>query len=113
MLRRLQEAGLGVFIPLEELQANPVPNAVALMTMSQAGGGAPELPEGCQRFAVTADGTETAEQVSALKGSLADLVLFRPSPDLSYTHVGMTAWSARGGERVKSQGASNVSFITQ
>jgi (E)-4-hydroxy-3-methylbut-2-enyl-diphosphate synthase len=88
VLRRLQEAGLGVFIPLEELQANPVPNAVALMTMSQAGGGAPELPEGCQRFAVTADGTETAEQVSALKGSLADLVLFRPSPDLSYTHVG-------------------------
>lgn len=31
-LRRLQESGVGVIVPVAELKAKPVPNAIALFT---------------------------------------------------------------------------------
>ena len=55
VLRRLQEAGVGVFAKGAELQANPIANAVAIMTMAEVESGT-ALPEGCQRFVVQLDG---------------------------------------------------------
>eukprot|EP00667_Euglena_gracilis_P001938 EG_transcript_1939 len=92
VLRRLQTAGLGVVVPYASLAAAPVPGAVALMTLAQAAANSP-LPEGVQRFVVQLDGTETAEQLAALRDSKADFLLFQTAPGLSYTHAARRCFS--------------------
>jgi len=86
VLRRLQTAGLGVLIPLASLRRDPVPGAVAILTPAEAAA-ALELPAGVQRFVVTMNGTETEEQVRALKGTLADFLIYQAAPGVSYLHA--------------------------
>ena len=70
-VRRLMDAGVGVFAGRADLAAAPVQDAVAVVTSAEALAGAAEaaaLPEGCERFAVVLDGSESREQVAALCG---------------------------------------------
>ncbi|CAN0052244.1 unnamed protein product [Discosporangium mesarthrocarpum] len=59
-LRRLQEVGVGVLAPLSALEAAPLPNAVAVVSLSEAAktGGVVQLPPGALRIAVSIEGTE-------------------------------------------------------
>ena len=57
--------------PAEELKAKPWKNAVALFSLKDAAdlqlGRESDLPGGAGRFAVRVDGTESEEQIAALK----------------------------------------------
>ncbi|KAL4857829.1 4-hydroxy-3-methylbut-2-en-1-yl diphosphate synthase (ferredoxin) [Chlorella vulgaris] len=70
-LRRLQEVGVHVMAPAEVLAANPLPDAVAVMQLAVAASahraGGVQLPEGAGRLAVFIDGSESAEDLAALK----------------------------------------------
>ena len=71
VLRRLQEVGVHLIVPQEELTAKAWKNSVALYSLKDAANLQLnvdcKLPGGAGRFAVTVDGTETEEQVAALK----------------------------------------------
>lgn len=60
-----------LIVPAEELERNPWKNSVALLPLREAAklqqGGEVPLPGGAGRFAVTVDGTESEEEVAALK----------------------------------------------
>eukprot|EP00752_Nemacystus_decipiens_P003746 g3451.t1 len=65
-LRRMQEAGVGVLAPAAALEANPVANAVAVVSLEdimESGGQVP-LPEGAIRLAVSIKGTEDLSALS-------------------------------------------------
>jgi (E)-4-hydroxy-3-methylbut-2-enyl-diphosphate synthase len=71
-LRRLQEVGVHVMAPAEVLAADPLPDAVAIMQLAVAAAalrrqGPISLPEGAARLAVFVDGTESEEDLVALK----------------------------------------------
>ena len=70
-LRRLQEVGVHLIVPHQELASQPWKNAVALYSLKDAVdlqlNVHSTLPGGAGRFAVTVDGTETEEEVAALK----------------------------------------------
>ena len=67
----VQEVGVHLIVPAEELKAKPWKNAVAIFPLKDAADLKPskdsELPGGAGRFAVTVDGTESEEQIAALK----------------------------------------------
>ncbi|CAM9771873.1 unnamed protein product, partial [Scytosiphon promiscuus] len=65
-LRRMQEAGVGVLAPMAALKANPIANAVAVVTMEdvQDSSGHVSLPEGAIRLAVSIKGTEDLSALS-------------------------------------------------
>lgn len=87
-LRRLQEVGVHVLAPLAALQANPMPGAVALLSLREAvAGAAQQLPEGAKRFAVAVDGTESSEEIAALKDSEAVMALLDIAPGVSRVHA--------------------------
>ena len=65
-----QEVGIHAIVPAQALQETPLDNAVALMPLSEvaaANGAGVELPSCSTRLAVTVDGTESDEQIAALK----------------------------------------------
>ncbi|CAM9221239.1 unnamed protein product, partial [Ectocarpus sp. 6 AP-2014] len=65
-LRRMQEAGVGVLAPLAALEANPIANAVAVVSLEDVAksGGQVNLPEGAIRLAVEIEGTEDLSVLS-------------------------------------------------
>jgi len=69
-LRRLQEVTVHVIAPADVLAKDPLPGAVALHTLRDAvaahAAGGVALPEGCVRFAVSVDGTESDAELRAL-----------------------------------------------
>ncbi|GAQ85883.1 4-hydroxy-3-methylbut-2-en-1-yl diphosphate synthase [Klebsormidium nitens] len=75
-LRRLQtaapadglgQAGLGILVPIAELLSNPLPDALALLSLREVEQGLlAKIPEG-SRPAITLDGSETTAQLEALK----------------------------------------------
>jgi len=71
-LRRLAEVGVHVLAPAAALEATPLPGSVALIPLkSFVADGAKTLPGGATRFSVTIDGTESFEEIAALKDSEA------------------------------------------
>ena len=70
----MQEVGVHVISPVEELARNPFPHAVAMVPLRDAvatgSNGGLHLPEGVGRMVVLIDGTESDEEVDALKVSL-------------------------------------------
>lgn len=60
-----------VIAPAAALEADPLPHAVASYSLSEAAAalcnGGVHLPEGAGRFCVSVDGTETEEDVAALR----------------------------------------------
>jgi len=88
-LTRMQEVAIGVFAPIEQLQANPLPNSVAVVPLTAWAQGVPDLPEGSVRFAVTLSGTEDAALYDSLvtpDERLVTLICDVPSP-LSRVHT--------------------------
>jgi len=82
-LRRLIEVSMGVIVPASELEKDPIPNAVALMTLEEAIAKNGELPEGAIRLAVTVDGTEDDDAIKKVKNLDPAMVLLCPDPEIS------------------------------
>ncbi len=62
--------GIHPLVPAETLRSTPLDNAVALLPLAavaSANGAGVELPSCSTRMAVTVDGTESDEQIAALK----------------------------------------------
>ena len=78
--------GVHVIAPIAALQADPLPGAVAVVPLTQAVAGV-TLPEGAARMAVEIDGTETAEQIAALKSLDAVVVLLNIQDGMSRVHA--------------------------
>eukprot|EP01024_Parvocaulis_polyphysoides_P012080 TRINITY_DN14310_c0_g1_i11.p1 TRINITY_DN14310_c0_g1~~TRINITY_DN14310_c0_g1_i11.p1 ORF type:complete len:744 (-),score=153.62 TRINITY_DN14310_c0_g1_i11:169-2118(-) len=85
-LKRLQEVGVNVLVPLDVLTQDPMPNAVALLPLTEALKDV-NLPEGCQRYVVTIDGTETNEQLASLKSLEATFALLCIKEGVSRMHA--------------------------
>ncbi|CAK0779583.1 hypothetical protein CVIRNUC_004810 [Coccomyxa viridis] len=90
-LARLQEVGVHVIAPAQALQTDLLPHAVALLPLREAASairsGGVSLPEGAGRFVVSVDGTESEEDVTALKGSEAVMALFNTAQGVSRVHA--------------------------
>eukprot|EP00798_Chlamydomonas_sp_ICE-L_P027677 gene27677-7318_t len=84
-LKRLQEVTVHVLSPISELAANPLPGAVAMVPLKQAIAGV-TLPQGCFRIAVVVDGTESADEIKAIKGLDTPLVLLNTVAGASRVH---------------------------
>lgn len=90
-LKRLQEVTVHVIVPAAELAKDPLPGAVTLHTLREAlaahKAGGVKLPQGSTRLAVEVDGTETEEEISALKALGADVVLLNIKDGVSRVHA--------------------------
>lgn len=66
-----QEVGVHVIAPAAALEADSLPHAVASYSLSEAAAalrtGGVRLPQGAGRFCVSVDGTESEEDVAALR----------------------------------------------
>lgn len=103
-LKRLQESGVGVIVPLAALQKEPLPNAVALVTAAElaAHKGAVALPAGAARLAVSVDGTEPDEVIAAIKAAQPVMLLLAIKDGVSRVHASRRVFEllARGGNTV-------------
>eukprot|EP00475_Leptophrys_vorax_P043067 TRINITY_DN8171_c0_g1_i2.p1 TRINITY_DN8171_c0_g1~~TRINITY_DN8171_c0_g1_i2.p1 ORF type:complete len:602 (-),score=68.08 TRINITY_DN8171_c0_g1_i2:225-1787(-) len=80
-LKRLQEVGVGVLVPLAALEATPLPNAIALLSLDDVKQGKhSSLPEGAARFAVSVRGDEPLADLQSLVGLDAVLLLAHLPP---------------------------------
>ena len=88
-LRRLQEAGVGIIVPIAALRSAPLPNAVALVPAAEvaAAGGNVALPEGAIRLAVSIDGTESDDVLRSLKAAAPVMALLCIKPGVSRVHA--------------------------
>ena len=68
-IRRLQDAGLGVVVPVDELLRTPIPNAVALVPLSSLPAPGTPPPAGAIRVAVAVRGDESDADMARLVGS--------------------------------------------
>lgn len=98
-LRRLAEVSVGLIAPAEELEKDPLPNAVALMSLEQAIAKNGELPTGAIRLAVTVNGDEDDEDIKKIKQLDPAMVLLNTAPHVSTLHA-----SRRVFEIFKSEG---------
>mmetsp|Transcript_8626 Transcript_8626/g.24209 ORF Transcript_8626/g.24209 Transcript_8626/m.24209 type:complete len:761 (-) Transcript_8626:191-2473(-) len=86
-LRRLAEVNMGIVVPAEELEKDPLPNAIALMELTDAIAKDGALPAGAVRLAVTIHGTESEDELKKIRDLDPALVLLRVSDDLSNLHA--------------------------
>lgn len=86
-LRRLQEVTTHVIAPLEALARDPLPGAIALAPLAQAAKGGVTLPEGSTRWAIEVDGTETEEELGALRSLAPIVVLLNIKDGVSRLHA--------------------------
>ena len=84
-IRRLQEIGCGVLVPEAELKKNPVPNAIAIVSLAQAIA-KEALPECAERFAVSLNGSESNEDLAKLKDIDAIMLLIQTEKGRSRIH---------------------------
>jgi (E)-4-hydroxy-3-methylbut-2-enyl-diphosphate synthase len=85
-LRRLIEVNMGVVVPAEVLEKDPLPNAVALMDLTDAIAKGGKLPEGAIRLAVTIDGSEDDETIAKVKDLQPAFAFLKPKSELSHLH---------------------------
>ncbi|KAG2492083.1 hypothetical protein HYH03_009579 [Edaphochlamys debaryana] len=93
-LRRLQEVTTHVIAPVEALAKDPLPGAVALVSLKKAVAGGVALPEGSTRWAIEVDGTETEEELGALKKLAPMVVLISTAPGVSRLHSSRRVFDA-------------------
>lgn len=85
-LRRLIEVSMGVVVPAAELEKDPLPNAVALLTLKEAIDSDGKLPEGAVRSAIALDGDEEEEDILKLKELNPIMCILKPKEGLSHLH---------------------------
>mmetsp|Transcript_1851 Transcript_1851/g.2853 ORF Transcript_1851/g.2853 Transcript_1851/m.2853 type:complete len:750 (+) Transcript_1851:58-2307(+) len=86
-LRRLQDVNVGVIVPAESLEKDPLQNAVALMNIEDAIATNGKLPEGAIRAAITVTGNEDEDTIAAIK-TLNPAMIFLSVPEgLSTLHA--------------------------
>jgi len=86
-LRRLIEVSVGVIVPAAELEKDPLPNAVALLSLKEAIANDGKLPDGAIRFAITIDGNEDDEEIMAIKEMKPVVCLLKPDEGISHLHA--------------------------
>jgi len=86
-LRRLIEVSMGIVVPAEELEAKPLENAVALMSLKDAVAKDGKLPEGAIRLAVSVDGTESEEELQKIKDLDPTMILLLTDQSISNLHA--------------------------
>ena len=98
-LRRLAEVSVGLIAPAEELEKDPLPNAIALMNLEDAVAKKGELPPGAIRLAITVNGNEDDDLLKQIKDLDPAVILLNIDPSISTLHA-----SRRFFEIVKSEG---------
>mmetsp|Transcript_101928 Transcript_101928/g.285694 ORF Transcript_101928/g.285694 Transcript_101928/m.285694 type:complete len:755 (-) Transcript_101928:15-2279(-) len=86
-IRRLIEVSMGVVVPAEELEKDPLPNAVALMSLEDAVAKNGKLPEGAIRLAVELNGDEDEETIIKVKELNPVFCMLKPKENLSHLHA--------------------------
>jgi (E)-4-hydroxy-3-methylbut-2-enyl-diphosphate synthase len=86
-IRRLIDVNMGVIVPAEELEKDPLPNAIALMSLEAAVANNGKLPEGAIRLAVTINGDEDDETLAKIKDLSPAFAFLKPSDNLSHLHA--------------------------
>jgi len=85
-LRRMMEVGTGVIAPAAELEARPLENAVALVSLAEAAATDGKLPAGAIRLAVAIDGTEDDDVIARVKDLDPVMVFIDTDESLSNLH---------------------------
>lgn len=85
-LRRMMEVGTGVIVPAKELEENPLENAVALVSLTDAVESNGKLPEGAIRLAVEIDGNESDDVIAKVKDLNPVMVFISVADNLSQLH---------------------------
>mmetsp|Transcript_33440 Transcript_33440/g.60236 ORF Transcript_33440/g.60236 Transcript_33440/m.60236 type:complete len:749 (-) Transcript_33440:619-2865(-) len=85
-LRRMMEVGTGVIVPAKELEENPLENAVALVSLTEAVESNGKLPEGAIRLAVEIDGNESDDVIAKVKDLDPVMVFISVADNLSQLH---------------------------
>jgi len=85
-LRRLIEVSMGVIVPAVELEKDPLPNAVALLSLKEAIAKNGRLPEGAIRLAISLDGDEEEEDLLNIKELNPIVCLLKPKEGISHLH---------------------------
>ncbi len=86
-LRRLAEVSVGLIAPAEELEKDPLPNAIALMSLGDAIAKKGELPTGAIRLAVTINGNEEDDEIKQIKDLDPAMVFLNVDPSVSTLHA--------------------------
>lgn len=89
-LRRLQEVGVNIMTPAETLKSNPFEGAIPVMQLKVAADAfkaSGKVDGAGDHFAVFVDGTETDEQLCALKDLKPDVALLKIAPGVSRVHA--------------------------
>lgn len=86
-LRRLIEVSVGVIVPAAELEKDPLPNAVALLSLEEAIANDGKLPDGAIRLAISLDGDEDEEQILKIKELKPIVVMLKPKEEISHLHA--------------------------
>jgi len=85
-LRRLIEVSMGVIVPAAELEKDPLPNAVALLTLEEAIANDGKLPDGAIRLAISLNGDESDEDILKVKELNPIVCLLKPKEGISHLH---------------------------
>lgn len=85
-LRRLIEVSMGVIVPAAELEKDPLPNAVALLTLEEAIANDGKLPDGAIRLAISLNGDESDKDILKIKELNPIVCLLKPKEGISHLH---------------------------
>ncbi|CAJ1970169.1 unnamed protein product [Cylindrotheca closterium] len=86
-IRRLIEVNMGVVVPAAELEKDPLPNAVAFMSLNEAIEKDGKLPEGAIRMVVGLDGDEDEDVLLKIKDLNPAFIMLKPKEELSPLHA--------------------------
>jgi (E)-4-hydroxy-3-methylbut-2-enyl-diphosphate synthase len=86
-IRRLIDVNMGVIVPVEVLEKDPLPNALALTDLETAVANDGKLPEGAIRLVVTINGEEDDETLIKVKELNPAFALLQPSESVSHLHA--------------------------
>eukprot|EP00200_Dunaliella_tertiolecta_P003897 CAMPEP_0202345932 /NCGR_PEP_ID=MMETSP1126-20121109/4947_1 /ASSEMBLY_ACC=CAM_ASM_000457 /TAXON_ID=3047 /ORGANISM="Dunaliella tertiolecta, Strain CCMP1320" /LENGTH=729 /DNA_ID=CAMNT_0048937283 /DNA_START=35 /DNA_END=2224 /DNA_ORIENTATION=+ len=113
-IKRLQDVAIHVIAPAAELHKDPLPGAVTMHTLreclaAQANGGL-TLPQGSTRLAVQVDGSESIEEVAALKQLSADVVLLNVREGTQRFHASRRVFETLQREGINTPVVHHISF---
>lgn len=100
-LRRMSEVSVGLIAPAAELEKDPLPNSVALMTLEEAVAKKGELPLGAIRLAVELDGDEDEDLLKELKALDPAMIFVCIKPTVSNLHASRRIFEFLGSEDIK------------